>query len=103
MKVWWKQFFCSHHWHAEEGSYREVKSPYRAICSQDNKEVDKYIRSGMYGFNEVITKYIRQCCFCEKKEVRERYEEATIPASLQRAMSYPDIDDEPLELRGRAK
>ncbi|KKL70168.1 hypothetical protein LCGC14_2107560, partial [marine sediment metagenome] len=86
------------HWHPFDNTYRKVKSPCRAICQYESI-TQKYVRPGMCGLHEIVVKYIAQCCYCGKKRLMIQYIEATFLRELKQAMSYPDLDDEPLVIR----
>jgi hypothetical protein len=98
MKVRWKQFWCAHHWHIDNKSYRKVPSKYYTICKYEDDEVQRYVEPDLFGFNVIRIKYIIECCKCEKQEIDSVFEEATIKSNLREALSYPDINEAPLEL-----
>ena len=92
----WKQYWCEHHWHTEPKTHRKIPSGAPVVCEKD--EDKKYIIPGVLGLHEIAVRYIRECCHCEKREIHTTWYEATIPEWRDKALSYPDINDSPLEL-----
>lgn len=89
---------CNHHWHTVKDTHRKVRSSYSPVCENWSHEDKKYINPGMLGLYEIVVKYVRHCCTCDKKEIMTWYVEATMPDEKRKALSYPDIEESPLKL-----
>lgn len=100
IKLWWIRINCDHHFHKDQTSYRKIPTYTKPICkhTDPNKE-NKYIFTDHFGYRMISIRFVKTCCHCDLTKIDNEWIEATIPLEKQRALGYPCITEQPLEIK----
>lgn len=97
IKSWFKRINCAHHWHIIKETRRKIKNDCGPECGKWPEDKKKYSRGSGWRNDIVMYAYIKECCKCSEKRINSEIISVD-DNEFAKYLSYPDIDDEPLEV-----